>query len=93
MEGLGDNGVQLSTQNFVPCRGHTQQAGRVRSIEQIRLASAQGGRSCAILLRCASQFDPAIDKERKFISNLERNMPMLPDSPVCVALRADMKGD
>ena len=24
-----------------PCRGHTQQAGRVRSMEQIRLASAQ----------------------------------------------------
>ena len=25
---------------FVPCRGHTQQAERVRSMEQIRLASA-----------------------------------------------------
>jgi len=32
----------LLTQNLVPCRGHTQQAGRVHSVEQIRLASAQG---------------------------------------------------
>ena len=43
--------------------------------------------------RRASQFDPAIDKERKFISNLGQNMSVLPDSPECVALRADMKGD
>jgi len=34
--------INVSTQNFVPCRGHTQQAGRVRSMEQIRLALAQG---------------------------------------------------
>ena len=27
------------------------------------------------------------------MSNLGRNMPVLPDSPECVALRADMKGD
>ena len=33
------------------------------------------------------------NKERKFISNLWRNMLVLPDSPECVALRADMKGD
>ena len=44
-------------------------------------------------MRCASQFDPAIDKERKFISNLGQNVSVLPDSPECVALRADMKGD
>ena len=43
------------------------------------------------LLRSASQFDPTIDKERKLISNLRRNMPVLPDSPECAALRADME--
>ena len=30
---------------------------------------------------------------REFISNLGQNMPVLPDSPECAALRADMKGD
>ena len=37
--------------------------------------------------------DPTIDKERKLISNLRQNMLVLPDSPECVALRADIKGD
>ena len=46
-----------------------------------------------LLPRRASQFDPAIDKERMFISNLGRNMPVLPDSPEYAALRADIKGD
>ena len=41
------------------------------------------GRSRVLLPRCASQFDPAIDKERKLISNLTRNMPVLLDSPEC----------
>ena len=31
-------------------------------------------RSCVFLPRRASQFDPVIDKERKFISNLRWNM-------------------
>ena len=31
-------------------------------------------RSCVFLPRCANQFDPAIDKERKFIINLRGNM-------------------
>ena len=44
-----------------------------------------------ILPRRASQFDPTIDKDRKFISNLGRNVPVLPDSPECVALRADVE--
>ena len=30
---------------------------------------------------------------REFISNLGQNVPVLPDSPECAALRADMKGD
>ena len=30
---------------------------------------------------------------REFISNLGQNMPVLPDSPECVALRADVEGD
>ena len=30
---------------------------------------------------------------REFISNLGQNVPVLLDSPECVALRADMKGD
>ena len=51
------------------------------------------GQSCALLPRHASQFDPTIDKERKFISNLGRNVLVLLDSPECAALRADMKGD
>ena len=46
-----------------------------------------------ILPRHASQFDPVIDKERKFISNYGRNLLLLPDSPECAAMRADMKGD
>ena len=50
-------------------------------------------RSCALLSRHAGQFDPAIDKERKLISNLRQNMPVLPDSPECAALRADVEGD
>ena len=58
----------------------------------IRLLQRRDGRSCA-LLRRASQFDPVIDKERKLISNLRQNMSVLPDSPECVALRADMEGD
>ena len=41
----------------------------------------------------ASQFDPTIDKERKLISNLRQNMPVLLDSPECAALRADMEGN
>ena len=48
---------------------------------------------CVLLSRRASQFDPAIDKERKFISNLGQNVPVLLDSPECVVLRADMKVD
>ena len=75
------------------CRGHTQQAERVRSMEQIRLLQRKGGRSYAILPRHASQFDLAIDKKRKFISNLGQNVLVLPDSPECAALRADMEGD
>ena len=50
-------------------------------------------RSCILLPRRASQFDPAIDKERKLISNLRWNMPVLLDSPECMALTADMEGD
>ena len=46
-----------------------------------------------LLPRHASQFDPTIDKERKLISNLRRNMLVLPDSPECAALRADVEGD
>ena len=70
---------------FRPMPRAHEQARRVRLMElEIRLASVQ---------RCASQFDPAIDKERKFISNLWWNMPVLPDSPECAALRANMKED
>ena len=51
------------------------------------------GRSRVLLPRHASQFDPAIGKERKLISNLKRNMPVLPDSSECAALRVDVEGD
>ena len=51
------------------------------------------GRSCVLLPRRASQFDPTIDEERKFISNLKRNMLVLPDSSECAALRANVEGD
>ena len=44
---------------------------------EIHLASTQDDRSCVLLPRRASQFDPAIDKERKFICNLRWNMPVL----------------
>ena len=46
-----------------------------------------------ILPRHASQFDPAIDKERKLISNLRQNMPVLLDSTECAALRANVEGN
>ena len=44
-------------------------------------------RSCVFLLRCASQFDPTIDKERKFISNLRWNMPICAQTVSSVPLR------
>ena len=70
---------------FRPVPRAHEQARRVRLMElEIRLASVQ---------RCASQFDPAIDKEKKLISNVRWNMPVLLDSLKCAALRADMKGD
>ena len=34
-----------------------------------------------------------LTRREKFISNLGQNVPVLPDSPECAALRADMKGD
>ena len=34
-----------------------------------------------------------LTRREKLISNLRRNIPVLPDSPECAALRADMKGD
>ena len=42
-------------------------------------------------MRHATQFDPTIDKERKLISNLRQNIPVLLDSHECVALGADME--
>ena len=50
-------------------------------------------RSCTLLPRHAFQFDLAINKERNLISNLRHNMPVLLDSPECVALRANMEGN
>ena len=44
-------------------------------------------RSCILLPRCASQFDPAIDKERKFISNLRWNIPVCAQTVPSVPLR------
>ena len=55
---------------FRPVPRTHEQAGRVRSMElEIYLASAQGWSILRTLSRRASQFDPAIDKERKLISN------------------------
>ena len=76
------------------CHVSTQQAERVCSMElEIYLASKQDNQSWVFLPRHASQFDPAIDKERKFISNLRWNMLVLPDSSEYMALRADVEGD
>ena len=44
----------------------------------------RGNRSCVFLPRCASQFDPAIDKERKFISNL-KHAGLCPDNSKCAS--------
>ena len=33
------------------------------------------------------------DKETNFICNLGQNLPVLPDSPECAVMRANMKGD
>ena len=86
--------LTLSARNFIPCRGHTSKPeGSARWSCRSVWLQRRGGRSCVLLPRRASQFNPAIDKERKLISNLGRNMPVLPDSPECAALRADMKGD
>ena len=85
---------RVSAQNFVPCRGHmSKPEGSARWSWRSAWLQCRGGRSCVLLPRRASQFDPAIDKERKLISNLRRNMPVLPDSPECVALRADVDGN
>ena len=79
---------------FCPVPRAHEQAGRVRSMElEIRLASGQGWSILHTPSESTSQFDPTIDKERKIISNLRRNMPVLPDSPECAALRADMEGN
>ena len=34
-----------------------------------------------------------LTRREKLISNLRRDMPMLPNSPECAALRADVEGD
>ena len=34
-----------------------------------------------------------LTRREKLISNLRRNMPVLPDNPECVALRADVEGN
>ena len=47
----------------------------------------RGNRSCVLLPRRASQFDPTIDKERKFISNLRWNMPVCAQTVPSVSLR------
>ena len=79
---------------FRPVSRTHEQAGRVHSMElEIRLASTQGLLILRTPPKTCQSIDPAIDNERKLISNLRRNMPVLPDSPECVALRADMKGD
>ena len=96
--GTGRNSVSTESCRidieFRPMPRTYEQDGRVRSMElEIRLALAQGWSILRTPPKICSQFDPAIDKERKFISNLGRNVPMLPDYPECAALRADMKGD
>ena len=52
-----------------PYRGHTQQVGRIHSMEQIRLASAQGWSILRNPPETYQSIGPAIDKERKLISN------------------------
>ena len=60
----------LSTQNF-RLRAEDTRSKPEGPARWSRSAWLQrkGGRSCVILPRRASQFDPAIGKERKFISN------------------------
>ena len=85
---------RVSARNFILCRGHkSKPKGSARWSCRSTWLQRRGGRSCVLLLRRASQFDPTIDKERKLISNLRQNMLVLPDSPECAALRADIKGD
>ena len=55
---------------FRPVLRAHEQAGRVRLMElEIHLASAQGWSILRTPPEGASEFDPVIDKERKFISN------------------------
>ena len=49
-------------------------------------------RSYALLPRRASQFDPAIDKERKFINNLRWNMLVCAQTVLSVPLREQTDG-
>ena len=49
-------------------------------------------RPCVFLTRRASQFDPTIDKERKFISNLRWNMPVCAQTVQSVPLQEQPYG-
>ena len=72
---------------------NTQQAERICLMElEIRLASTQGNRSCEFLPRRASQFDPIIDKEIKFISNLRWNVLIFAQTVPSVPLREQPDG-
>ena len=52
----------------------------------------RGNRSCEFLPRRASQFDPTIDKERKFISNLRWNMSVFAQTVPNVPLQEQPNG-
>ena len=84
----------MLTQKFVSCQGtRASRKGLLDGAEDPPGFNAGMIKSYVLLPRRASQFDPTIDKERKLISNLRRNMSVLSDSPECVALRADVEGD
>ena len=85
--------VKVSAQKRVDTPS-TQQIGRI-CLEWVRRSAwlqRRVNRSCEFLPRRASQFDPTIDKERKFISNIRWNMPVFAQIVPSVSLREQPDG-
>ena len=58
------------------CRHTSKPEGSARWSWRSAWLQRRDNRSCIFLPRCVSQFDPVIDKKRKFISNLRWNVPV-----------------
>ena len=85
---------RVSARNFILCRGTRASrkgpldgAGDPPSFNTGIIDPAHSSQDVPVNLTLQ------LTSREKLISNLRRNMPMLPDSPECAALRADVEGD